>query len=176
MNNISDQVLDVIKESIRLEINGRSFFRHVAEMTQNEHGKKMFQKLAQDEEEHLKTFCRLFSDVIGNDEWKKFVDEEETKGPAPIIEELKSRIEKQGKEERASELEAIRIGMDLERKAINFFEKSGKETSDTKAQEIFNQIADQEKFHYDLLQAQYDSVTKSGFWFDIAEFRMDGKY
>ncbi len=29
---------------------------------------------------------------------------------------------------------------------------------------------------YDLLQAQHDSVTKSGFWLDSAEFQMDGKW
>jgi rubrerythrin len=176
MGDISNEVLNVIKESIKLEINGRNFFEHAAEMTHNEHGKKMFRKLAQDEVGHLTAFGQLFSAVIGNEEWKKFVDEEETKGPAPIIEELKTRIEKGAKEERASELEAIRIGMDLERKAINFFEKSEKETTDDKAREIFKRIGDEEKIHYDLLQAQYDSVTNSGFWFDIAEFKMDGKY
>lgn len=37
-------------------------------------------------------------------------------------------------------------------------------------------IADEERFHYDLLQTQYDSVTGSGFWLDSAEFQMDGKY
>jgi rubrerythrin len=176
MNDISKQVMSVIKESIRLEINGRTFFQHAAEVTHNKHGKKMFQKLAQDEEGHLKAFGELFSAVIGNDEWKKCVDEEETKGTAALIENLKTKVEKEGKEESASELAAIRIGMDLERQAIDFFKKSGKETNDPKAHEIFNRIAGEERIHYDLLQAQYDSVTNSGFWFDIAEFRMDGKY
>jgi len=41
---------------------------------------------------------------------------------------------------------------------------------------MFNRICDEERLHYDLLQAQNDSVTNSGFWLDVAEFRMDGKY
>ena len=48
--------------------------------------------------------------------------------------------------------------------------------ADPVAKEILNQICDEERFHYDLLQAQYDSVTNDGFWLDSAEFRMDGKY
>ena len=47
---------------------------------------------------------------------------------------------------------------------------------DAVAKEIFEKIADEERFHYDLLQAQYDSVTGSGFWLDSSEFQMDGKY
>lgn len=33
-----------------------------------------------------------------------------------------------------------------------------------------------EKQLFDLLQAQYDSVTGSGFWLGSAEFQMDGKW
>jgi len=175
MEHKADQILNVARETIRLEINGRSFFEHAAARTHNELGKKMFEKLARDEISHLKTFGQLFAAHIGSDDWKRYVEEEE-KGISSVIEELKTRVEKQEKEERASELEAIRIGMELERKAIDFFDKSANETTDPKTKEIFSNICDEERLHYDLLQAQYDNVTQSGFWFDIAEFRMDGKY
>ena len=80
------------------------------------------------------------------------------------------------KGERASELEAISIGMELERNAVEFFEKAARESSDPEATEILEKICEEERFHYELLQAQYDSVTNSGFWLDSAEFRMDGKF
>ena len=173
VTDISNQVVNVVKEAIKLEINGRAFFNHAAEVTHNELGKKMFLRLAQDEIRHLASFAQLFSVVIGGEEWKKFVDQEKLKGESPLIEELKSRVKK---EKRASELEAISIGMELERKAIDFFEKSAKETTDPQAKEIFDRICEEERLHYELLQAQYDSVTNSGFWLDVAEFRMDGKF
>ena len=80
------------------------------------------------------------------------------------------RAESQG------EIEALRIGMELELKAIDFFKACADRGDDSEAQAIFLRIADEERFHYDLLQAQYDSVTGSGFWLDSSEFRMDGKY
>jgi rubrerythrin len=175
MTKISDQVLNVIKEAIKLEINGRAFFNHAAEVTHNELGKKMFAKLAQDENRHLDAFGELFSQVMGGEEWKEQVALEELKGESTLIQGLKARMKKQ-KEEKAGELEAISIGMDLERNAVNFFEKSSKETTDPKAREIFEKICEEERLHYNLLQAQYDSVTNSGFWLDVAEFRMDGKF
>lgn len=170
-----DSTLNVMREAIKLEINGRRFFEHAAEITHNALGKKMFKKLAHDEIAHLKTFGSIFASLVGKDNWEQSV-EEEKHAESGLIEELKTRVAKQEKQERASELEAIRIGMELERKAIDFFTKSGQETEDTKHKDIFNKIADEERLHYDLLQAQYDSVTNSGFWFDVAEFRMDAKY
>ena len=176
MTDLSGDTLNVIRESIRLETNGRAFFEHAANVTHNELGKKMFNKLAQDEIGHLHTFGQLFTSVIGSEDWKKYVKEEELRGASSVIEDLEARIAKEKKENRSGELEAIRIGMSLERNAIEFFEASAKQTSDKNTQAIFNKICDEERLHYDLLQAQLDNVTNAGFWFDIAEFRMDGKY
>jgi rubrerythrin len=80
------------------------------------------------------------------------------------------------REEGKSEIEALSIGMELEKNAIDFFQKSAQEVDDPKAKAIFERIADEEKYHYDLLQAQHDSLTHSGFWLDSAEFQMDGKF
>lgn len=175
MEKIDNQVIPIIKEAIKLEINGRKFFEHAREISQNSLGKKMFQKLASDETRHLKEFGDLFSEVLKTEDWKKIVNQEE-QGSSPLIEDLKLRIKNHEREKGSSELEALRIGMELERKAIEFFEKSAQDSSEPKASEICRKISEEEKYHYDLLQAQYDSVTNSGFWIDVAEFQMDGKY
>lgn len=170
-----NQDINIVKEAIKLEINGRAFFEHAADQTANELGKKMFKKLAGDEIGHLKVFSEIFSSIVSADEWKSLVTQEENKKSA-LIEQLKQRMSDAAKNKSASELEAISIGMELERKAIDFFDKSANETYDNQLKQTLKKISDEEKFHFDLLQAQYDNVTNSGFWFDIAEFRMDGKY
>ena len=77
MDSIKSDVLAIIKDAIRLEINGRNFFEHAKEVTQSPLGKKMFQKLANDEIQHLKVFGELFSQILGHDDWKKFVSQEQ---------------------------------------------------------------------------------------------------
>jgi len=173
MTKISQDVKTLIQEAIKLEINGQAFFNQAAALTQNELGKKMFVRLAQEEVKHLEAFSRMFSEIIKSDEWKKQVRSEQLKGPSAVIQELTDRMRRA---ERQSEIEALRIGMELETKAVDFFTKSAKGMDDPTAREIFERIADEERFHYDLLLAQYDSVTGSGFWLDSAEFQMDGKY
>jgi rubrerythrin len=173
MTKISKDVENVIREAITLEINGRKFFNHAAEITHHPRGKKMFLHLADEEMKHLETFGKLFSQILGGADWRKEIKPEDVSGEAPLVEKLKESVKK---EERKGEIEALRIGMELEQDAIEFFTKASKETEDPVAKKMFIEISEEEKFHYDLLQAQYDSVTGSGFWLGSAEFQMDGKW
>jgi rubrerythrin len=106
-------------------------------------------------------------------DWKKEIAHEDVSGEAPLVEKLKESMKD---EEGKGEIEALRIGMELEKEATHFFQKAAEETDDPVAKKIFLEIKEEEKFHYDLLQAHYDSVTHSGFWLDSAEFQMDGKW
>ncbi len=175
MAELTGEILEVIREAIKLELNGQSFFENVADATHNALGKKMFTKLAQDEAQHLKIFSDIFTNMVGED-WKKHITDIKVNEKAPMIEALAKKVASAGKESRASELEAISIAMDLERNAIDFFSGAAKKTTDVEARDVFNRIADEERLHFDLLQAQHDHLTNSGFWFDVAEFRMDSKY
>jgi rubrerythrin len=173
MSEISPQIKDAIKGAIQLEINGRKFFNHASEVTEHERGKKMFRFLADEEVRHLDVFGKLFSKILGGEDWKNYFNEKDLSGEAPLVEKLKQRMKgAKGK----GETEALSIGMQLEREAIEFFNNAAKNTDDPVAKKIFKEISEEEKFHYDLLQAQHDSVSNSGFWLDGAEFQMDGKW
>lgn len=173
MKEISREVEDAIKEAIRLEINGRKFFMHASDITEHEKGKKMFRFLAEEEVKHMKVFGKLFSQILDSEDWKQYIRDEELKGESPLVEKLKDRMKN---EEGKGEVEALRVGMELEKSAIDFFSKASFGADDSTAKKIFLEIGEEEKFHFDLLQAQYDSVTHSGFWLDSAEFQMDGKW
>lgn len=177
MGNVSRIVDEAIKKAIKLEIDGKAFFNYAAEVTTSERGRKMFVWLANEEVKHLETFGKLFTSVLKSDDWKQYVSAESLKheGEAPLITKLKESMKK---EESNKEADAIRIGMELERNAIDFFQKAAADarSDDANAAQIFFKIAEEEKFHFDLLQAQFDSVNNSGFWLGSAEFRMDGKW
>lgn len=173
MSKISKDTEDAIKDAIILEINGRKFFNHAAEVTHHPKGKKMFLHLAEEEVKHLETFSNMFNEILGGSDWKKDLIPDDVSGEAPLVEKLKESMKSaEGK----GDVEALRIGMELERNAITFFQEAAAATDDPVAKKIFLEISEEEKFHFDLLQAQYDSVTGSGFWLGSAEFQMDGKW
>ena len=89
MKEISKEVENAIKEAIRLEINGRKFFLHAAEVTEHEKGKKMFHFLADEEVKHMEVFGHLFSQILDSEDWKRYVKDEELRGEAPLVVNLK---------------------------------------------------------------------------------------
>jgi rubrerythrin len=173
MSDPKSSLREFIEQAIKLEVHGQSFFQKAAELTHNDLGKKMFLRLAKEETKHLDDFSKLFSSVLGSDEWKKLVSRERLKGPSPVIEQLTARLKRA---EAKSDVEALRLGQELELKAVDFFKGCAAGTNDSAVKNIFEKISEEEKFHYDLLQAQVDSLTKTGFWLDSSEFSMDGKF
>ena len=173
MSKIGKDTENAIRDAIILEINGRKFFNHAAEVTHHPKGKKMFQHLAEEEVKHLEIFSKMFNEILGGSDWKKELIPDDVSGEAPLVEKLKESMKN---EEGKGDVEALRIGMELERNAITFFQEAAAATDDPVAKKIFLEISEEEKFHFDLLQAQYDSVTGSGFWLGSAEFQMDGKW
>lgn len=173
MSNVSPAVVQAIKMAIELEKDGRKFFQDAADRTENALGKKMFQSLARDEMKHLETFQQMLETLTGTETWSNIADSIVTVGKVPVFEEASKKSPAKGT---ASEIEALQLALDIEREAIDFFNKAAQDADDPLARQIFERIRDQEEYHYGLIQAQYDHVTNSGFWFDIAEFRMDGQY
>lgn len=177
MSHLDDHIVELIRETVDLEMNAKRFYEHAAEVTHNETGKKMFKRLAKEEVGHLKDVGEIFTLVTGTDDWKDIL-KEETKNhtPSKLVKEFEEAVHEWGSENRADETEALRIAMDLERRAIQFFEGLAKKWDDPKSRQLAMKLADEEKFHYDLLQAQHDSVMNVGIWLDAAEFQMDGRY
>lgn len=174
MTEITPQVREAIKTAIQLEKDGRAFFEQAAKETQNELGKKMFRKLAGDEIRHLKTFKRMFETLTDPQTWRELLKEGSPHERMPFFAE-KAQNRKPA-EKGAGELNALQQALEVERKAITFFREVSQQAADSPASRIFQIIAKEEESHYDLIQAQIDSVTHAGYWFDIGEFQMDGMY
>ena len=156
-----------------MEKDGENYYRELSEKTNQEGMRRILTLLANEEVKHLETFGKMFTEILGGTDWKQYIRDEVEDGEAPLITKLKENMKR---EDAKGEVEALRVGMELEENAIRFFTQASADADDTVAKKIFREISEEEKFHYDLLQAQYDSVTRSGFWLGSAEFQMDGKW
>ena len=171
-NNFS--VAEAIRLAIDLEKNGRKFYTEAAEKAQTDSGKKIFKMLAHEEVLHLVTFQKMLDQMGNASDWRDLIKEYPTARQVPVFGERATP----GKAAKAQtdEVEALRIAMKNEKEAIAFFDKIAHLATDETTQNVFEFVKKQEEYHYDLLQAELDNITNTGFWFDSAEFRMDGKF
>ena len=177
MSHIDDQVIELARTALSFEYGGEHFYRHAAEITRNPRGKAMFLRLAEQETGRLDDLRTLFSAIIGADQWKRLAAEEAAKvNPSQVVNELEADIAQRGHGVVADDTQALRVGMDMERRAIHLFKELAAHTEDPVLINLINKMIEEESFQYDSLQSQLDSVLNVGLWLDAPEFRMDGKF
>ncbi len=164
---------EAMKTAIDMEKSGHAFFKDAASKVKSEIGRKVFLRLAAEELVHLQVFEKIFNEVTKGTEWKKAVEAAQPTKPVPYFDEARKQFKA---EDLTAELDFLEKALDLERKAIHFFEKAIEEAETPEAKEIFRRILKEEEQHYDFIQSEIDSLNRSGFWLDVKEFYMDGKF
>ncbi|KUK00112.1 MAG: hypothetical protein PWP49_1777 [Thermococcaceae archaeon] len=137
------------------------FYIEMAKRAKDERAKKMFLFLAGEEAEHWDVFEKKFVEKLLQKPEMPQVDEE-------LLEKLTPKYEGE-----LSEVKAVELGMEQEKLTWEFYEKAAEEAEDENVRKIFNELAKVEKAHYELLKAQYDSVTKTGIWMDYQDFSLE---
>jgi len=173
---MSDQTIAVkaLKTAIEIEDNGLLNFLKFARQTKDTTGKNMFIRLAMDEHEHRRIIEKQLNNLMeGKPLIKIEIPKSEIEQVAPTI---RDKQQKTRGESGLLEIDALNTALDLERKAAKFFRDQANLISDAEAKALFIRLAEWEDAHFDLIQAELDSIQGTGFWFGIPEFQMDGKY
>lgn len=177
MSHVDDRIIELVRTALDFEFGGEHFYRHLAELTQNASGKAMFQRLAAEEQRHVTESHALFSALVGEEEWQRLSTQEAAQAnPSRIVAELEAAVLQRGHAVVADDTQALRMAMELERRAIHTFQEMVNHTTDPAVLDLIEKMIQEESFHYDSLQAQLDSLLNVGLWLDQPEFRMDGKY
>lgn len=166
MNEEIDFALSILRQAMGNELEGRALYLEAIERTEDELGKRMFRSLAQDEEEHLQILQVEYGAITGTGQWLDL--EAAQKGePDPSLrlfpeeeEAVESLIP-----ENASDLDALKIAMDFERRGYRLYEKAASETSDPTAQAIFRFLVQEESRHFALLDNAHDYLANQGIWY-----------
>lgn len=152
--------MEEIKIALQLERDGYKYYKKAAELCKNSYGKKMFEKLARDEIQHLEKFKEIAQKIFGK------IEEGEGKH-LDIFEKIDFST-------KAGEYASLDHAIKFEERAYEYFKKAAENAKDTKIKKLFEEIAEEEKMHMELLEAERGYLHKSGIWFDYQEFRMDG--
>lgn len=160
-----DEIKEAIKTAIQMEKDGYSFYKKAASETSSEMGKSFFESLASDEQLHLEIFQKIFEDKVGKKEWDNLVNSSKKYTEIPIFPKDIGKVEDINTD--TDELDAIRISMDSEKEAIDYYSKIREKSNNAKVKEIIDKIIEQEKNHYLLLEQEFDHLDKTGYWFEM---------
>jgi rubrerythrin len=150
------------------------YLRGVKELPEPQ-GRKVFALLGKEEQGHVDYLEHCLA------EWKKTgkvphlpLKSVLPKGSKWIAGELK-KVSAQGKRVATkTELDALKVALQHEKDADDFYHKLVRELP-KEDQVLFTKFLEIEDGHLAIVQAQLDSVQGMGFWFDVAEFRLEAE-
>ncbi len=154
-------VRDALELTLAIERRGYTFYTNASRKTKNGSGRIMFQRLAAEESDHLRQLQKEHRLLLEKNEWLK---REPARLPLSrkIVEEIfpqKELLKTEVKDE-TSDLEALNIAMNLERRSHQFFKDFANHISDTHGRKIFMDFANDEESHLRSLVAEYNTLSR----------------
>jgi Fur family transcriptional regulator, ferric uptake regulator len=146
---------DALRIAIATERSGLEFYTRAARLTRDARGRKIFQKLAEEEKEHLGKLEQRYRELIAQD---PKLETQPTflffKGAANGLFAAGTEELKKGVDDR----HALLVGIRCERGSHKFFKKYGERFEESEGKRIFLEFADEEHDHLELLIREYRSL------------------
>ncbi|SHE27193.1 ferritin-like domain-containing protein [Alkalibacter saccharofermentans] len=154
--------------ALKLEVDSKEYYIKQAEEAENEGLKKIFHKLADDEQKHYEYVQKLAS---GNLEFKETDVLNDVKN---VFTEL---LEKDIKfEMNLSTIEAYEFAKKMEQESIDYYQKLQKDNTDPTTLDLLKKLENEEKKHLLTLEDILLYMRKPETWVEHAEFNIRETY
>ncbi len=154
--------IDAVKTAIMTEMQGYELYKGAAERTTDPEARRMFQLLADEEENHSRMLHEQFKSLMQSHVFAAPPKVEEGEGFETLVADPKWR-----KSLRFGnmELSAVSIGSNLEARAIAFYKKCAETTQDPEGRKVFEWLVLWEEDHLKWMQTLEDEL-KERYWAD----------
>ncbi|MDQ3419648.1 MAG: transcriptional repressor [Acidobacteriota bacterium] len=146
---------DALRIAIATERSGLDFYSRAAKLTKDARGRRVFEKLAEEEKEHLGTLEKRYRELLEQD------PELESRPTFLFFKGAANGLFAAGAEQLSkgvNDREALMIGIKCERGSHRFFKRYGERFEDSEGKKIFLEFADEERVHLELLIREYRSL------------------
>jgi Fur family ferric uptake transcriptional regulator len=148
---------DAMRIAIATERSGFEFYVRVARVTQDARGKAVFQKLADEEREHLSKLEQRYQRLLSQD------SRLESRPTFLFFKGAANGLFASGAEQVArgvDDRQALMIGIRCERASHRFFKRYGERFEDSEGKQIFLEFASEERGHIELLIREYRALAR----------------
>jgi len=163
---MSERALKMLSTALEMEEKGYKFYhKFVAECGIGVAG-QIFKLLMEDELVHIQRIKSIYEFLNGgggwSDEWKLKAEAHENLGQVfrDLAKEYGANISCS-----TSDLEALNIGLDFEKKAMQFYNEHLRSAQDELEREFLEAMIHEESRHYDLLDDMKFYLTDPDHWF-----------
>lgn len=147
---------DALRVAIATERSGLAFYTRAARLARDPRGKRVFEKLADEEREHLSTLEARYKELTSAE------PQLDTQPAFLFFKSASNGLFAAGVEQLSApgvdDREALRIGIRCERASHRFFKQYGERFEESEGKRIFLEFADEEREHFDLLVREFRAL------------------
>lgn len=162
-----------IVTALDYEVRIRDLYQQLADTAQNSDGQTLFAALQEDEQRHVDYLTHLL------DQWHHHgkVEESELATTIPSKKAIEGSLQKLkpviDRDDHKMEQQMLSKALEMEVSTSRFYQQLITDI-DEQYRPLFMRFLEIENTHIDLVQAQLDYITGTGYWFDLKEFDMSG--
>lgn len=166
---MSEKTLDIIKGALLLEHRGKALYEAAVEKTEVPEVKELFEMLVDEETKHIAILNKQFALVKKGEDFdsKGLEKVKGTTVDAVLSDKIVSGISGAG-----FEASVISAALDLEKRAVEYYQEKENEASGDEEKKIFNWLVKWEKEHMAML-AKLDNDVKENIWYDNSFWPLD---
>src|SRR6187200_267412 len=148
---------DALRIAIATERSGLEFYSRAAAIARDSRGRRVFAKLATEEQEHLATLEARYARLLSRD------PQLESRPTFLFFKGAANGLFAEGAERLmrgVNDQQALMIGIRCERGSHRFFKRYGEKFEDSEGKQVFLEFAQEERQHLELLIREYKSLLK----------------
>jgi rubrerythrin len=159
------EALEILRQAMQFEQEGREFYLKAAQTTENKKGQEMFHRLASDEKNHFDLLKRQYNALKQDGRWIQFPQAKKTPIDLdkPLFPKGKEALEK-AVTAKSSDLDALLFGLDIENRSYDFYRQAAMKTTDALGKAVFEFLAGEERSHFDILMMRYEYLAGPAGW------------
>jgi len=163
------RMMEILQDAIQMEVDGKEFYQQASRRSSNRLARELFQRLADEEDDHQKKFQQIYEALKEGQDWP------DVKPPSQKGKRLKSIFAEATKELGSkikvsqSELDTIKTAMDMENKTYDFYHSRSEQSTFPVEKQFYQALAADERGHYLALLDSYEYLTDPVGWFTVKE-------
>ena len=166
MANEREVTTQALLTSIKMEIDGKEFYKQASKASTNKLGKNLLKRLSEEEDIHRKVFENIYNTIRADKGWPK-EDPYQPDAGQRLRTVFAQAIEDMARDVKSipSEVDAIQTAMAMENKTYDFYKARSVKARYDAEKQFYEEVAMQEEEHHRVLLDYYEFLKSPAAWF-----------
>jgi len=170
MQDDAKRRLETLRKAMEIELQEKGYYIAAAEAAVNPEAKRLFERLAYEEDTHAKRFIEIEAELSKGKDWPS-IAAPSTGGShlKDLVAAFKTSADPQNVLVARTELDAMKEAMTKELKAYDMYRSRAAETTSQAEKRFYTTLAGEERAHHLALLDSYEYLIDPAGWYTVKE-------